>query len=970
MGDNILGKSFKDFVIKQIDYRQEVLARVDRGEEFLKYVSKTPWLRMASSVDIYDPIKAGQLNLPLGKEAAETFVLQGGITTVLDTSGKDEDPYYEPQFKRRGVSPNNNIINDNSYGFGNSDQGKTPMPGLTSIDVQNYNNGAVRKGVVKFTCTSLEQFNIINTLYMRVGYYTLVEWGHCTYLDSENKEIINRQEFNTPAFSKFFEGKTSATILGEIQREVVSSNGNYDALIGKVTNFSWTFRDGSYDCSVDIFSPGDIIDSLRANVTSISKPVQIKKSKIPDGTEFVQTGLGLNAGVSVFTGDTEFSNDTNGAESDTSDTEDQEKDDQKIKPLFIKESDSSVIASTLYYFANQLDNNGTYLSKTTRSYKTPGEKNAKVEVYRFTDGSETKSYFITLGRLLKMIENKILLYDPASKEPIIRINSDYNDNYCARFPEQVSTDYSKCFIPYNLELEDKSSVRSQRLYEAYNSTDEDVKGKDARFDYKNYVGKMMHLLINFDFIIDTLLNKTNKDNKISIKDFLQTLMDGVSSAIGGINDFKIGYSYLKNELTIYDNNPLVTDQLVKGIKPKIAKFNSYGVQKDKSASFLRNVSIQSSISNNLATQIAVGGQSDGNQIGENATAFSLFNAGLEDRIQPSSVDAYHTNNSGSTDPSIVFKENKQKLFKLVKQRSGKTASEIDLASATAINTNYAKYYLGQVTKVEKTPGSIFIPFDMTLEMDGLSGTRIFDIFSIDNKILPEMYTDSLNFIISGIQHNVTLGGWTSTISSFTFNQFEATDPQPLSTIKTYEESNSNSNATLSGRYFNPNANNPYNIRPIGTAKNFNGVIGDKEGFQGDKPIGLFLVFDELDNGIRAGMKNLVNGYFKRGINTVDKIINRYAPSSDGNNTNSYITNVVNYMNTNLKGNLSKGSAYTNITKDTILTFSGFDESNPDNKLVFKALNLGILSSEGSINQIPNLISAVEKFSISKLKSTA
>ena len=955
MGDNIIGKSFQDFVIKQIDYRQEVLARVDRGEEFLKYVSKTPWLRMVSSVDIYDPIKASQLDLPTGNEAAKTFVLQGGITTVLDTSEKDADPSYEPQFVRKGVSLNNNIINGNSYGFGNSDQGKTPMPGLTSVSVQNYNNGAIRKGVVRFTCTSLEQFNIINTLYMRVGYYTLVEWGHCTYLDSENKQIINRQEFNTPAFSKFFEGKTSATILGEIQREVVSSNGNYDALIGKVTNFSWTFRDGSYDCTVDIFSPGDIIDSLRANVTSISKPVQIKKESIFLGpVGFVSSSAANPLPFAP----------------DTSNTENQEKDDQKIKPLFIKKSNSSVIASTLYYFANQLDNKGTRLGNSSRSYKTPGEKNAKVEVFRFTDGSETKSYFITLGKLLKMIENKVLLYDQASKEPIIRINSDYNQNFCARFPEQVSTDYSKCFIPYKLELANGDRVSTQRLYEAYNSTDEDVKGNDARFDYKNYVGKMMHILINFDFIVKTLLNKTDKDNKISIKDFLQTLMNGVSSAIGGINDFKIGYNYLNNELTIYDNNPLVTDQLVKGIKPQVAKFNSYGVQKDQSASFLRNVSIQTSISNDFATMISVGGQPDGNQIGENATAFSLFNAGLEDRIQPTALDAYHTNDTGSIDPSIVFKENKEKLFQLVKQRNSKTASEIDLASATAINTNYAKYYLGQVTKVEKTPGSIFIPFDMTLEMDGLSGTRIFDVFTIDNKILPEMYTESLNFVIKGIQHDVTEGGWTSTISSLTYNQFEATDPQPLSNIKTYEESNSNSNATLSGRYFNPNANNPYNIRPIGTAKNFNGVIGDKEGFQGDKPIGKFLVFDELDNGIRAGMKNLVNGYFKRGINTVDKIINRYAPSSDGNNTNSYINNVVNYMNTNLKGNLSKDSAYTNITKDTILTFSGFDESNPDNKLVFKALNLGILSSEGSINQIPNLISAVEKFSISKLKSTA
>ena len=962
MGDNIIGKSFEEFVINQIDYRQEILSSTTRDQKFLKYVSKTPWLRMASSVNISSSIKASELGLGdeyMDSKAAEQFVLQGGLTGVTEIPNEDESISYSPLNLRYGVSPNNSIVQSKdpqpSYGFGTSTQGKTPMPGLTSVSVQNYNNGAIRKGVVRFTCTSLEQFNIINTLYMRVGYYTLVEWGHTAYLDARTKTLVNRQEFSTPAIESFFQGKNSSEILKNIQEEVSSSSGNYDAFIGRITNFNWTFNDGSYDCSVDIYSPGDVIDSLKVN-TTFSQPVEvISKNLTQDQDMDALRGSSVNPeyGVDavVVSGQIE-----------------------KIKPLFIRNKDTSVIASTLYEYFSELNQK--------KSYFTTNSEVAEVEIFRFTDGSQTKSYFITLGKLLEVIQNKTLLYDKTSKEPIIRINSDYNSNFCARFPEQVSTDWNKCYIPYTLSSADgKDTIISQKLTEA-------TKDPTKRYDYKNYVGKMMHILVNFDFIITTLNSSLDKNNKLSLKGFLQTLMNGISSSIGGINEFKVGYSSLTNELTIYDNNPLVTSQLVNSEKPKVAKFNSYGVKKDISASFLLNISIQSSISNDMATMIAVGAQSSGNQIGENATAFSLFNEGLTDRVQPTSLDAYHANTKSTEakDPAIVFKENKQKLFDLVRLRSTKGASEKDLNAAKSINTDYAKYYLGRATEVEKTPGNIFIPFNMTLEMDGLSGIRIFDIFTVDNKILPEMYTNSLNFVIKGVQHDITVGGWTTTINSLTYNQFEATDPKPLSNIKTYKESNSNSNATLSGRYFNPNANNPYNIRPIGTAKNFNGVIGDKEGFQGDKPIGLFLVFDELDNGIRAGMKNLVNGYFKRGINTVDKIINRYAPSSDGNNTNSYINNVVNYINTYIALNFkasnttivtsngviktaTKGTELL-VTKDTILTFSGFDEPNPDNKLIFKALNLAILSSEGSINQIPNLVSAVEKFSISKLKSTA
>ena len=36
------------------------------------------------------------------------------------------------------------------------------------------------------------------------------------------------------------------------------------------------------------------------------------------------------------------------------------------------------------------------------------------------------------------------------------------------------------------------------------------------------------------------------------------------------------------------------------------------------------------------------------------------------------------------------------------------------------------------------------------------------------------------------------------------------------------------------------------------------------------------------------MENLLKGYIKKGFNTIEKILNRYAPPSDNNNTEKYI----------------------------------------------------------------------------------
>jgi hypothetical protein len=71
-------------------------------------------------------------------------------------------------------------------------------------------------------------------------------------------------------------------------------------------------------------------------------------------------------------------------------------------------------------------------------------------------------------------------------------------------------------------------------------------------------------------------------------------------------------------------------------------------------------------------------------------------------------------------------------------------------------------------------------------------------------------------------------------------------------------------------------NNPGNIRP--STPPWNGAVGANGGF---------VVFDTMENGIRALAKQLMVYQDRYGIKTVRKAISRWAPGNE-NNTESYI----------------------------------------------------------------------------------
>jgi hypothetical protein len=71
-------------------------------------------------------------------------------------------------------------------------------------------------------------------------------------------------------------------------------------------------------------------------------------------------------------------------------------------------------------------------------------------------------------------------------------------------------------------------------------------------------------------------------------------------------------------------------------------------------------------------------------------------------------------------------------------------------------------------------------------------------------------------------------------------------------------------------------NNPGNIR--GSAIKWQGEIG-----RDDKD---FVKFKDMESGIRASVHNARTQH-RKGFNTVGKLVNRWAPASDGNNVKAY-----------------------------------------------------------------------------------
>jgi hypothetical protein len=281
---NVIGAKLPQWVLNQLGTRSNQNNQDSRNNNNILYLAnKTAWVRLVSSVNIgsedllyfKNTVGANLKVVGLGVEEsslnpilnpaslAKEYVLYGGTSKYLQKNSYQQ---------RAGLGK------DGSYGiFGQNEiqkYGYKPMPGITSVNIETQGRlGSVRSATISFKCWDKNQLDVMDALYFKLGFTMFLEWGHTFYYPSpatsgniqkyDPSEIKSTEFFSIDPFEK---GLNKEDILSKISQNSRDSEGNYDGMLGIVTNFNFTYtQDGGYECTVRLMALGALADSIKIN---------------------------------------------------------------------------------------------------------------------------------------------------------------------------------------------------------------------------------------------------------------------------------------------------------------------------------------------------------------------------------------------------------------------------------------------------------------------------------------------------------------------------------------------------------------------------------------------------------------------------------------------------------------------------------------------------------------------------------
>jgi hypothetical protein len=287
MGDimlsNVIGTPFSENVLQQLYQRAARNSTTIRSnEEVLFLANKTAWVRMISSVDIDldNNIVAGSnqtaadtdlgvyyqklgindtSNYPDGTSLAKRWILEAGTSIYHGNTNSATGATHMDIDLRSGLGQ------EGAYGLGGIEQqGYRPMPGLTSVTIDTAGRlGSLRVANINFKVWNMNQLNVIEALYFRLGYSMLLEWGHTQYYTNKS-EFVAGDIYGID--DPFADKLRKEDVQQKIAYKVRNSDGNYDGMLGIVSNFTWSFnQEGGYDCTVKLIGLGAIMDTMRIN---------------------------------------------------------------------------------------------------------------------------------------------------------------------------------------------------------------------------------------------------------------------------------------------------------------------------------------------------------------------------------------------------------------------------------------------------------------------------------------------------------------------------------------------------------------------------------------------------------------------------------------------------------------------------------------------------------------------------------
>lgn len=458
---SIFKESFHPNIRKQLDRRQR--AMVERTPQDLVYINgRNAWIRMSSAVNTYKkdlpypPSLKDLKNISnYDNSLAKKYILLGG------TLKEDKTLKY-------GIGDFNNAYSLQSAEVKNR-LGIKPMPGINNIEVKSRGAyGSLRTVTVNFQCWDIHQLEDLELLYMRPGYTVLVEWGWIPYYDENNiySSIVEPYDIVDKT-------KTKEQIWKDLE-EKQQKNGNYEAMFGYVKNYSWNARpDGGYDCTTEIISLGEVIESLKVNYSPSIAISTIKEKGLisPNLTQISISEINSNNTIEYATRIAAYIVTAGLSEAGIWLFNEDEK--EKLKKAYTQ----NILAGIFYELY-------TIAAKASPNTEDKGKEiifkdNKKGPVYTLfhktininsdskdddkTVGESDEQYYISLESLVEILNNYVLLQDGKNQSPFSKL-SVKDDTYKGTpdiktgngyllglaHPLQLSIDPRVCLIKNNL----------------------------------------------------------------------------------------------------------------------------------------------------------------------------------------------------------------------------------------------------------------------------------------------------------------------------------------------------------------------------------------------------------------------------------------------------------------------------------------------------------------------------------------
>jgi len=729
---NIIGEPIASYVYDQNKTRQKIHGSGTpdnpRTPEYIAYLnSKTAWVKMASGIRV-TPERLKKETDSHGHSInpnnawdslAKNYILFSGVSRLIDDKlqprGTSTDganniySWYNGTYNINPFSTSNNITGE---------FGLVPMPGIESVDIKCQNRGSIKKVTAKLKCYSPEQFRIIDLLYLRIGYTMFIEWGWDPYMkDSDTlvndyATLIEREDAGFFDYS-YWKNKSYIQFSRKIEKERNAKKGNYDGLLCRVTNFSWTFsQDGSYDIEIQLISLGDIIESLKTNVspsykllTDINSSYKLFNDEYDEEQSNESPPSPINNILSAYFFTQKLITYKQGQEGINKYWEERQipcKINNEIINLcsiFVQDPNNppsvlETIDSEHFYFESNikpwLDSNFPEAKKINDYATFINTKSPGTYYHIEEDGLLIKDYFVNVKSIINPTDlntqnqkkSDIIYFNYNTQQDDEDVISD--EGFYIRFghlldfikeriiPKIEGTSHplgeapvldidsgqwsNKMYsFPYQVSLDPrvcivhtKEKINSKEYYTSL------PVWKKEKADY----AYIMNIYLSFNKINDIISANLDDKGNLALFDFISSTCTEINKALGGLNNLEPIIDEVTNTLKIVDGSysPLEPS-------PEYA-LELFGYNKNNTnqpnttvSNFVRNFNIKTEITNDFAAMATIGSTSGGYVKGTENTMFSKWNKGLIDRFKekliPADKDA-REKTDGRDDPNAAY----------------------------------------------------------------------------------------------------------------------------------------------------------------------------------------------------------------------------------------------------------------------------------------------------------------------------